>query len=99
MDDLDDVYLVKMNDGSVWSIPIYVIALHKAITVSKRKENEGIPTTVILNNYILEDFKKNPSKIRDWLVNHMSWQSARNSMVCITPPKNSNYDYDWKQQD
>ena len=86
---------VTMEDGSMWSVPVWVIALHHASFYSKEKNRDA--------NWILEHetvplFNEGSFEIEDWATSDMNWSDVEEFATCIEEPK-PDYAVDWVDGD
>ena len=61
---------IKQNDGSVWAVPVAIIALHRARFCAESFHGS-------VRQSLIEDtvplFKNNPQAIIDWVESNMDW--------------------------
>lgn len=80
---LDNEYIVKMPDGSKWSVPIVVIAEHRAKIYA---EIDGISFENSLNDDTIPLFEEDPYEIHDWASNNMNWNYVKIYAIRIDSP-------------
>lgn len=82
--------MVDMPDGTSWSIPVQVIAEHRARLYSNRIDPErGYRETL---EWTLELFGEDDFEITDWAANNMDWDDVEKHATKIEkqnePPPN-----------
>lgn len=73
---------VTMPDGSVWSVPVIVIAKHRATSYASEYGNE-------ISRSLSEDtiplFEDDEYEIKDWAANNMNWSDVMERATVVTP--------------
>lgn len=76
-------YFVTMPDGSVWRVPVVLIAMDRAKYYAEHDE-------ISLNESLNEDttplFKGDPDEIADWAKNNMNWEDVVSTAIMVTGP-------------
>jgi len=72
-------YLTKdikmtMNDGSIWKVPVLVVALHRASYFARREYDGNIIDAMMDDTVPL--FNVDHREIYDWAVNNMNWANV-----------------------
>lgn len=94
MGDLEKkMYKVTMPDGSVWAIPVLVIAVCRAEHFIDEYDGD-------LDRSLLEDtlplFREDESEIEDWARNNMNWADVRDMAVqWLSPSNETDFDEGW----
>jgi hypothetical protein len=73
-------YHITMEDGSVWSIPVMVIALNRA---SYYSEADGVSLDDSMDGDTVPLFLADPLEIEDWAKNNMDWEDVAADAQCI----------------
>lgn len=87
-------YIVTMSDGSVWAIPIEVIAKHKAKSDFERSVQDYEDYEECLSD-VKSLFDNNPYEVCDWASNNMNWDEVQSYAKMIKSPDPSDYQEDW----
>ncbi len=74
---------VTMPDGSIWAVPVWDIAYHRAHYYMKEFGGDVIRS---LNEDTIPLFEGDEFEIRDWVQNNMDWSDVENIAVMITEP-------------
>jgi len=96
MDLSDDLtynkYEITMTDGTVWQIPVSVIALnHARIHASLTKT----PLNIQLFNKTIPFFNDDENNIHEH-AKTMNWSSVVKESKCISRPDDPDYQVDWE---
>jgi len=73
---------VTMPDGSVWGVPVSVIAHDRAKYYASEFEGD---ITQSLNEDTLPLFEESPYEVQDWACNNMNWSDVATHAKQITP--------------
>ncbi len=88
----DKKYQVMMDDGSVWQIPVILIALDRANYYA------GIDK-IALNESLMNDtvplFEADDDEIEDWAKNNMDWKDVVGSAIMIEGPDGCDHYNGW----
>lgn len=82
-DDMEKRLEVTMPDGSVWAVPVSVIAEHRA---TERADEFGGDAVRSLNEDTLPLFSMDDYAIEDWAENNMNWEDVRGVAALILVP-------------
>jgi hypothetical protein len=92
---MNRVLTVAMRDGSVWAVPVSVIAEERARAYASEFEGD-------LERSLAEDtlplFRDSEYEIKDWAVNNMNWSDVAHAAYLLRPPApltNSDKQYAW----
>ncbi len=85
---------ITMSDGSVWSVPVYEIAYHRAEYYAKEFDGDVIRS---LNEDTIPLFEGDEFEIRDWAQNNMDWKDVEATLV--SPAPKSDYQDGWVNSD
>ncbi len=88
---------VEFSDGLVWSIPVEIIANHRA---GYYADIEEWTLEESLNNDTIPFFNEDPNNIIDWAQSNMNWGDVENYAQVIDRNKpNCDYGYEWCNAD
>lgn len=83
---------VKMDDGSVWGVPVEMIANHRA----KHYAHEfGGDVAQSLKEDTLPLFEEDSYEIEDWAVNNMNWSDFDGHQVKISEAPAPDFQEAW----
>lgn len=85
---------VTMPDRSKWSIPVEVIAQHRASHFARKLFDGDVSRS--LKEDTLPLFVKNPIAIEQWSENMMDWDDVKQHAKQISPP-NVDYYEGWQK--
>ncbi len=85
---------VIMPDRSQWSVPIEIIARHRASYFAKRLFGGDVERS--LNEDTLPLFQKNPMAIEQWSEEMMDWDDVKGHALQVVAP-NPNYYEGWQK--
>jgi len=71
---LDKSYRMTMSDGSIWDIPVKIIANNRADSLAHRFRNESRYLALVDT---ISVFEADYSEIRDWARTHMKWSLVK----------------------
>jgi hypothetical protein len=91
MDILDKKYVVEMEDGSKWAVPVRIIAESRAAYYA---DADDISVEESLNDDTVPLFESDNYEIHDWAANNMNWKDVAKHAVQISPP-NVDYEDGW----
>ena len=74
---------VTMRDGSVWSIPVEVIARNRA---ENYKDEFGNDVERSLRDDTWPLFEYDHYEIHEWAANNMNWSDVESSAQRVSPP-------------
>ena len=88
----DKKYRVTMPDSSQWDIPVWVIAMHRALyykdaynnSVEKSLEEDTLPL------FLMDDYE-----IEDWAANQMNWADAEHYARQANPRDFTDFQEGW----
>ena len=83
---------VEMNDGSVWAVPVIVIAEHRATYFKKEFHNDLDRS---LNEDTLPLFSYNLGEIEEWASREMTWEDVKDFAIQIESAKDLDYSDGW----
>lgn len=83
-------YKITMNDGSVWAVPVMVIAMDKAQYYAKI-DNVSVDDAL---EEVLQEFYEDHAEIADWAKNNMDWSDVKDSAICVERHY-TDYETDW----
>lgn len=74
---------IKMPDGSVWGVPVMVIAKDRAANYANEFGGD-------VERSLVEDtlplFEAEVFEIKDWAANNMNWSDVKHAATRIRPP-------------
>lgn len=73
-------YEVTMPDGSLWGVPLEVIALNRADSYAHEFDGDAERS---LNEDTMPLFREDPSEVSDWAQNNMDWKDVSDKAVLI----------------
>ena len=80
---IDGFLHVTMPDGSIWQVPVHVIACNRARHYKNEFDGD-------VSRSLLEDtaplFNSDTAEIIDWAVNNMDWSDVEKYAVMIKKP-------------
>lgn len=91
MDILDKNYIVEMEDGSKWAVPVRFIAEHRAKYFS---EKDGVSLEESLEEDTVPLFDEDEYEIHDWAANNLNFSDVKDVAKMISPP-DVNYEDGW----
>lgn len=77
-------YEIEMRDGSVWAMPVEVIARHRA---EHYKDEFGDDVERSLEEDTWPLFEENDYEVSDWAVNNMDWDDVVDHAKQISKPE------------
>lgn len=80
-----------MSDGSIWSIPVEIIAYDRALRYA-HEFDDNIQRSLKEDTYPL--FESDHFEIKDWAQNNMNWSDVSIHAVLISP-SNIDFQDDW----
>ncbi|WP_287790925.1 hypothetical protein [Atlantibacter sp.] len=73
---------ITMPDGSVWAVPVQIIASNRADYYAKEFGGD-------IQRSLAEDtlplFRASGYEIEDWAANNMNWSDVQHAARCVTP--------------
>lgn len=90
-DGLGKMYQVTMEDGSVWEVPVILIACSHAEYYAKVDDlsfEEELKESSAL-------FAADEYEIEDWAKNNMDWSDVEASAKCIFKPDSIDFEAGW----
>ncbi|WP_445344797.1 hypothetical protein [Acinetobacter bohemicus] len=81
---LDKNYVVEMEDGSKWAVPVRIIAESRA---SYYADADDISVEESLNDDTVPLFESSTYEIHDWAANNMNWKDVVKHAFQISPPE------------
>ena len=82
---------VEMSDGSIWAVPVEMIARHRAKHYAHEFDGD-------IEKSLAEDtiplFESDDYEIEDWAVNNMNWSDFEGHRVMVNEP-DVDYDDGW----
>lgn len=91
MSNLEKNYVVTMEDGSKWSIPVIAIALDRAKYYAKEFDGDLAKSLILDTIPLFED----RNEIADWAKNNMDWSDVKDVASRIEEPSIDSYDEMW----
>ena len=89
---LDKKYCVTMPDGSVWAVPVRVIAEDHAAYYYKKREYESMEEAMEVTMAFFED----DYEVMDWARNNMDWDDVKSQAWQIeSPTEEVDWDEGW----
>jgi ATP sulfurylase len=82
---------IKMDDGSVWAVPVMEIARNRA---EEYAHEFGGDVELSLKEDTIPLFELDEYEIIDWAAGNMNWSDVKDVAVCIKQP-NPNYQNGW----
>ena len=83
---------VRMEDGSLWGVPVAVIARNRAEHYAGEFGGD-------VERSLAEDtmplFEQDDYEIQDWAVNQMNWTDFDGHQVCLARPAAPNFQNGW----
>lgn len=92
---LEKQYEVLMSDGSVWAVPVRVIAENRAAYYAGK---DGISIEESLKDDTVPLFEDDAFEIKDWAQNNMNWSDVESHAVMIEEPS-TDYQDGWMNGD
>jgi hypothetical protein len=89
------VYQVTMEDGSVWHIPIIIIAMNHAKYYASADEisfEESLKNTTAM--FLDDDYE-----IEDWARSNMNWEDVVTTAIMFKSPPESDHQEGWVNGD
>lgn len=86
-------YTIRMPNGEIWSIPVNVIAKHRAKFYASTYYAGDIEKSLRLDTEPL--FEWRVSSIEYWAKNHMDWSDVESCAALMSPVK-TYYQGGWK---
>ncbi len=81
---LDKQYVVTMDDGSEWAVPMRLIAENRAKYYAEHEYNGDLQES--LKDDTLPYFTQSAYAIHDWASNNMNWHEVQPHAVMIKAP-------------
>lgn len=75
-------YVVTMEDGSRWAVPVRFIAEHRAKYFA---EKDGVSIAESLNEDTSPLFEEDDYEIHDWAANNLNFSDVKNVAKMISP--------------
>lgn len=88
--------LVTMDDGSVWQIPVWLIAENRALHFAHEFNNDVHQS---LAQDTLPLFAEDKYEIKDWAENMMKWEDVEAYAVCKFSAQPPDFEDDWVNGD
>ena len=79
---MKDTYNITMEDNSIWSIPVSLIAINRA---ERYKHEFGGDIQRSLDEDTIPLFKSDTYEIKDWARNNMNWEDVAHQATIINP--------------
>ena len=76
---------VKFSDGSVWDIPVFVIAEHRAMYYAEKEGESPEQEAEILEREIKEAMD-DENTLEDWAANNMDWTDVESKAERVVEP-------------
>ena len=90
-DSIGKMYAVTMEDGSVWEVPVILIACSHAEYYAKVDEvsfEEALKDSSAL-------FEADDFEVEDWAKNNMNWTDVEASARCVKNPMEVDFHEGW----
>ena len=84
MNELPKYLTVKQSDGSIYGVPVEMIARKRAEFYAHLHGNNVEQS---LQNNTVPLFASDPSEISDWAENRMDWDDFAGHQVQLSPPE------------
>jgi len=84
--------IVTMPDGSKWSVPVAIIARHRAEAYA---EEYGGDVDRSLAEDTLPLFESDPFEVEDWAANNMNWKDVAPHARQVEAPLPPDYEEGW----
>jgi len=88
----DGKYIVEMEDGSKWAVPIEAIALNRA---KKYADEFGNNTARSLEEDTWPLFEDDSYEIHDWASNNMNWEEVEGKAARVADGGSIDYQEGW----
>jgi hypothetical protein len=88
---MKELYQITMYDGSVWTVPVILIATNHAEYYA---EVDEVSFEDALKNDTIPLFTDDPDEIEEWAKNNMDWDDVSSSAVCVKQAK-TDFDRGW----
>jgi len=79
---IDKELHVSMPDGSVWAVPVQIIAINRAEYYA-REFGGDVARSMAEDTAPL--FKVSDLEIEDWAANNMNWSDVSHAARCVSP--------------
>ena len=89
---VDKKYQIEMPDGSLWEIPVLLIALDRARYYAKV---DDVDLNEALNDDTIPLFEADEYEIEDWAKNNMDWKDVSSSAICVSFPGETDFQEGW----
>lgn len=80
---MNRIMTVQMRDGSIWAVPVSVIARDRAKHYASEFDGD-------IERSLAEDtlplFKDSDYEVTDWAVNNMNWPDVAHAAYLLRPP-------------
>lgn len=86
-------FVVTLDDGSEWSVPVYLIAENRARHYADMDFDGDLSAS--LKEDTLPLFAADPKEIADWAQNNMSWTEVESHAICVKPARAANPELGW----
>lgn len=88
--------VVTMPDGSLWSVPVEVIARSRAEWYAKEYDGTFEERVELsLKNDTLPLFESDTYEIHDWAANNMNWEDVASHATRLSGPSPVDYQDGW----
>lgn len=92
MNKLPKYLTIKQSDGSVWGVPVEMIARNRAEFYASEFDGDVKRS---LQEDTLPLFRVIPSRIKEWAVNNMNWEDFDGHQGQISPPQPVDFQEGW----
>jgi hypothetical protein len=92
MNELPKYLTVRQSDGSVWGVPVEMIARNRAEFYASEFDGDVEQS---LQEDTLPLFAENPYQIEDWAVGNMDWDDFDGHQVQLPPPELVDFQRGW----
>ena len=89
---LDRSYIVTMDDGSRWAVPIRTIAINRAKHYSHEYEDDVVRS---LEEDTLPMFEHDFYEVHDWASNNMNWSDVEQSAKRVESADSADFHDGW----
>jgi hypothetical protein len=86
---------VEMPDGSLWDVPVMVIAWDRAMYYAENDADTDSDVERSLHEDTLPLFRDEEYEIHDWAANNMDWNDVKEHAVKARKPGKPNYQEGW----
>lgn len=93
---IDKELHINMPDGSIWAVPVQLIATNRAVYYAKEFGGD-------ISRSLAEDtlplFRADDFEIEDWAINNMNWSDVQHAARCVSAAGDVDYQEGWVNGD